>query len=234
MDNDGVSNTLLQTSLNPMRTKLAEMQLYIDSGKHSFTNEEERIDAIESKLDSPTAVFTEDSPGTVTWKEKLTSLPTAPLLIGTMLLWVHVILPVLRPIFGDDTAIENHLVEEDGVERIPADESKLEIISENSRLHLAANWLPITVSMVLWIIYGNPLLTLVVLPGVVGFSLLFTFLAITQERRDEHIAQRIRRNAGGHEEACLVVGEEHHEPVAEQLASNEAVTVVNPTLDEED
>jgi len=209
------------------------MRLYIDSGTHSFTDEQERINSVKSHLSSPTAVFTEDSTSAATWRDKLSYLLIAPLLIGTMLLWVHIILPFSRLFFGDDTAIEDYLVDEYSVIKIPTDKPKLDIISENTRLHLAANWLPIIITIILWRVQENPTLILVVLPFIIGVALFLTFLGSVNEVRDSHIASEIEGHANDHDEACLVIGEGHHEPVADYLATVDTVTVLTPAPSEE-
>lgn len=210
------------------------MQLYIDSGTHTNNDINERIIRIESRLDSPDAVFTEESNEPPSTTKKLAHILLAPLLVGMMIIWADIILRILKPIFGDDRDIEDHLEQEHGAKKLPVDSPKLDTITETPKLHIAANWLLISISLLIWAVHGTAILTLVSLPFVSGFALMMTFLGSIHESRNSHIARAIANHASHYDEACLVTGEDHHEPVAEILEDYPEVTVLNSSPDSDD
>ncbi|QLD89604.1 hypothetical protein HWV07_11410 [Natronomonas salina] len=210
------------------------MQLYIDSGTHTNTDIEERIARIQSHLDLPDAVFTEESNEPPSLTKKLSHLLLAPLLVGMMIVWVDIVLGLLKPIFGDDRDIEDHLEQEHGAEKLPVDTPKLDTIAETPKLHFSANWAVIVISLLIWDVHGTAILTLVSLPFVSGVALMMTFLGSIHESRNSHIARRIANHASHFDEGCLVTGEDHHEPVAEILEDYPEVTVLNPSPESND
>ena len=204
------------------------MRLYINSGTHSFTNVDSRVAEFENAVSEPGVVFIEDSDSPLIISELATTFVLAPLLVGIMIIWVFGILPVIRPIFGDDREVENKIAQKYDAELVSVDISKLDLIQERWLMWSLANWLLIVTTPIYHIDYFINLLTLFVIQGVAMF---LAFLAGVHHIRNMYIAENIAENADNCSEAVFVTGRKHHEPVAELLDDHEQVRVVNPTVD---
>lgn len=205
------------------------MRLHINSGTHTATNVSKRVSESEDHVKDPGAVFIEESESPRSLSKFVRSLILAPLLVGVMIVWVFVVLPVLRPFLGDDRQIEEQIAEKYDALLIPVDAPKLDLIWDEWRLWGLANWLLITSTPYL---HNGSLLDLVQLLFIQGVALFVAYLTGVHQIRNRHIAERIAENANSFSEGVFVTGKKHHEPVAEFLSDYDRVVVLNPTVDE--
>ena len=208
------------------------MDLYISSGRHSFTDHDSRIHACEAALTQPDVVFVEAPTQSITLTRRLQLFCYAPLLLAVEVLWISALLRGSRLLFGDDSQIDQHLVREHGAELIHVDIPHLVLINDNRWLWAAVNWLAI--GWPVWIFSGTSLLSLQYLSCLLfqGLILLVGYLAATHSFRNQYIAREISHHAKTFTEGCLVTGQEHHEGVAHELADATDVSVLNPCQNE--
>lgn len=208
------------------------MRLHINSGRHASSREkiQQRIDNVDQNITSPDVVFTEDSVNHPSLSKFVVSFCITPLLVGTMIIWTRIILPIVQFTTEKDKKIEEHIVEEYGANRIPTDAPALDLIREESKLWGMSNWISVFLVLFLGVNHGFLSQYLLIFTTLFGFGscLFLAFLPGSQYSRNRHISERIQSYSDRYDEAVLVTGGEHHEGVADLLKDCDDVTVDNP------
>jgi len=224
------------------------MKVYIDSGTH-VTDPESRLETIDSMLESPEVVFIEAPERSSTVADFVKTLPYAPVMLGSMLFMVFVVIELVSRIIGlafrftpglsrsvgPDQKIIAELESRYGAEPVAVDRNKLELIHEDRWKWAFLNWS--VLAAVVWKFQPSSVTSLFTWAWfflsllLAGFILLLLLLANAHAKRNAHMAEQIQSASADTGEACIVLGGLHHTAVGVRLNSYEEIEVVNPEFD---
>lgn len=207
------------------------MELYISSGVHLFSRNDDRIDKIEGELKQIDAVFVETRQGDPGFVIRLLNWIVSPLILLFLHSWITLI-DIVGLFVSSDLDAAEKLCEDHNASLYEVDKPMHKIISRDRYIWGVANWGLISFPVIL--VYANPapkvILVSIMLIILSTMSVSMAFLAGTMPERNLHMLREIDEiseelDAKG---GCLITGGSHESGLRDYSNIFDGITVVGP------
>lgn len=197
-------------------------KLLISGGQHAGTDVDGRLEAVRDATDDLDVVYYEDRRiNDLDARSRVRAWITAPLLLGLIGIWIHIILRIIRQVSEGDVSLCKSIEDEFGAVIVFAEPPTHEIINSYPRPWACANWLGIIATGLLAMLalpnptlaFGLTVLYLLLFAAVIFFVYLASSTTQREKAMLDFIEDHTRRE--GISKACLIIGSDHVDGVQE-------------------